>query len=266
MFFLLTLVIGLVTGVLIGLTGMGGGALLMPAIIFLLNVPPTAAVGTSLVASGFSKMFATMLHQRSGNVNRNLVFHLLIGSVPGTFIGATALEALKVNHPKEAETVMLLVTGIILMVVPLINVIRFLLGRFFHAGANRILRARSEHGGMIMSIGFIGGVLVGFTSVGSGTIIISLLMFFFSMPAGKLVGTDVTHGMVITLFASIVHVFFGNVLYDVSVMLLVGLLPGTYVGVLLCTKIPGRVVKIVLTLFLILVGGWILIGSPGEFF
>lgn len=243
---------------------MGGGALLMPALIILVGLSPSVAVGTSLVSSSIAKILAAWLHRRAGNVDMELVLYLLMGSIPGSILGSGCLQLLKIYFPGRIDHWIVIVTGLLLIIIPVFTLFRFLLGIIMHPDFHNLMRFELGSRIMISVIGLAGGFLVGFTSLGSGTIIVSLLILLFHFPAGKLVGTDITHAMFITLFSGALHLFFGNTDLPTCGLLLIGLLPGAYAGTLLCTRVPEKTVKSTITIFLIIIGFWLLMGFPGE--
>ena len=191
-----------IIGLLVGMTGAGGGALMTPMLILLFGVTPAAAISSDLVAAVVMRPFGAGVHLRAGTVNLKLVRWMVIGSVPAAFLGAYLLHAL--GNSKSAQTHIETVLGIALLIGAGAMALRFVLDR--RGGHDRVgvvhdIKARPLP---TIAIGIIGGVIVGMTSVGSGSLMIVLLLFVYpTIGANQLVGTDLTQAVPLTLAAAL---------------------------------------------------------------
>lgn len=240
--------VSLGVGIVMGLTGMGGGALMTPALIFL-GIPPSAAVSNDLVAAAVNKTVGAAVHWRAGSPNLQLAGWLILGSVPTAFAGAFILRAL--GDGELPEEFLKSAIGATLLLAALTYSLRRLLSlRQHRTGPAPALRIRPVP---TVIVGALGGLLVGLTSVGSGSLImVALLMLYPRLPSVGLVGTDLVQAIPIVVAASISHVIVTGVDWAVLLPLLVGGPIGTYLGARLAGSVHPRVVRrgivIVLTL------------------
>jgi uncharacterized protein len=245
------LVVAFLVGIVVGLTGMGGGALMTPALIFM-NVPPTAAVANDLVAASVNKSVGAATHWREGSPNLKLAMWLIIGSVPTAFAGAFIVAA--VGEDAAQQDFVKLAIGVALM----FTAATYTLRNYLQLRA--YVHGRSRAGDKVvikpiptLLIGAFGGLLVGITSVGSGSLImVSLLLLYPALGALKLVGTDLVQAVPLVLAAAVSHVIVTGVSWEVLIPLVIGGMPGTYLGSRLAHWVPEGIVKrgivIVLTL------------------
>ncbi|PYV44846.1 MAG: sulfite exporter TauE/SafE family protein [Acidobacteria bacterium] len=244
----LRILIGMVVGTLIGLTGLGGGVLLLPILIFGLGIPAIKAVGSDALFNFITKIPSSIVHLRKENVRRKVVIALAAGSVPGSMVGVRLLQHLRVIY--GAGVNVLIVVSTLLLV-----------QRRIEAGvANRPPTAKSFAGMAV--IGLVVGFLVGMTSVGSGSIIMMLLLLFYSYPPKVMVGTDIVHAMILTGVTSLLHFRLGNVDPSLVGYLLVGSIPGGLVGSYLSTRVPVLWLRRILCAILLLTGIRMLIAPP----
>jgi uncharacterized membrane protein YfcA len=246
------LVVAFAVGIVVGLTGMGGGALMTPALI-LLGVNPTAAVANDLVSASVSKSVGAAVHWREGSPNFKLAMWLMIGSVPTAFAGAFIVRAVAGGEAHQ-DTFLTYAIGAALLFTAGTYALRMYLN----------LRIVTE-GGVLpeddpvvkpvqtLIVGAVGGLLVGITSVGSGSLImVALLLLYPTLSAVKLVGTDLVQAVPLVLAAAISHVMVSGVDWAVLIPLLVGSIPGTFIGARLANWVPQSVIRrgivIVLTL------------------
>lgn len=237
------MLIGFIASILIGLSGMGGGALLMPALVLGLHVPAPIAVGSSLIFSFFIKIYGSVYHYKQTNVKLDLIKNLSLGSIPGCFLGVLLMQAAKKHGVMFTNMVILKTTGIILVVMPIIVLLRFLTGITLNEKYNHLFRISESNKPAGFFVGIIGGFLVGFTSIGGGTIIIMLLLLFFSLNSNELVGTDIIHSAILSFFASFLHIILGNFSLSLVFILLIGGIPGIYLGCRVCSFMPNRLTK-----------------------
>jgi uncharacterized protein len=242
-----------VVGLLVGMTGAGGGALMTPMLILLFGVKPGSAISSDLVAAVVMRPFGAAVHMRARTVNLKLVRLMVIGSVPSAFLGAYVLRLM--GHSKAAENNIQIALGAALLVGASAMAIRFLLDRrdgLRRTAAIGELRVRPS---ATVAIGAVGGLIVGMTSVGSGSLMIVLLLFVYPMiGAGQLVGTDLTQAVPLTLAAAIGALLFGHVEFGVTASLIVGSVPAVLIGSLLSSSFPDRYVRPVIA-FVIFASG-----------
>ncbi len=246
-----TLTLGsLVVGVVVGLTGMGGGALMTPMLVLLFGIDPLTAVSSDLVASMVMKPVGSAVHIRNRSVNWNLVKWLALGSVPAAFSGVLVLRAL--GHSASVQNNVKMALGIALLLAAA--------GLFARAYLRLAERARHRDGRRnadptevptvgskpvpLVAIGLIGGLVVGMTSVGSGSlIIIALMLLYPRLRANQLVGTDLVQAVPLVAAAAIAHIIFGDFKLSLTAAILVGSIPGAYLGAKLSTRLPGALIR-----------------------
>jgi uncharacterized protein len=247
-----------VVGLLVGMTGAGGGALMTPMLILLFGVQPTAAISSDLVAAVVMRPVGAAVHLRKGTVNLRLVGWMVLGSVPAAFAGAYLLHLLGSGAQGHVEIAL----GAALLVGAAAMVLRSVLDR----------RAGNQRRGAVadvtcrplptVGIGIIGGLIVGLTSVGSGSLMIVLLLFLYpALSAGQLVGTDLTQAVPLTLAAALGALAFGHVEFSVTASIIIGSVPAVLVGSLLSAWAPDRYIRPVIT-FVIFASGLKYIGVP----
>jgi uncharacterized membrane protein YfcA len=246
------LVVSFAVGIVVGLTGMGGGALMTPALIFL-GVNPTAAVANDLVAASVNKSVGATVHWREGSPNLKLAMWLVIGSVPTAFAGAFIIQAIG-GGEAEQDNFLTYAIGVALLFTAATYALRMYLN-LRHVTSGGVL---SEDDPVVrplptMLVGAVGGLLVGITSVGSGSLImVALLLLYPTLSAVKLVGTDLVQAVPLVLSAAISHVLVSGVEWTVLIPLIVGGTPGTFLGARLANWVSQSVIRrgivIVLTL------------------
>lgn len=260
-------VAGLLVGLVVGVTGMGGGALMTPILILFFGVAPLAAVSSDLVVSLLMKPVGGFVHLRRGTVNTALVGWLCVGSVPAAFGGVLVLRGL--GDGEEVETVVQYALGVALLVASVTMVVKSFMSmrqharEMLHEAAATIavekLRVRPLQ---TVLIGVLGGFVVGMTSVGSGSlIIVALLLLYPSLKASQLVGTDLVQAVPLVGAAALGHMLFGDVQLGLTASLLLGALPGVYLGARVSSSAPQSVVRRALV-FVLLASGAKLVGVP----
>jgi uncharacterized protein len=242
-----------VVGLLVGLTGAGGGALMTPMLILVFGVKPTTAISSDLVAAVLMRPVGAAVHLRKGTVNLGLVGWMVLGSVPAAFLGAYLLHLL--GNAAAAQSRVELALGTALLVGAAAMVLRFVLD--LRNGEQRL----GKVGDVVrrplptVLIGVVGGVIVGMTSVGSGSLMIVLLLFLYPMlSAGQLVGTDLTQAVPLTLAAALGALAFGHVEFAVTASITLGSVPAVLVGSFLSSRAPDRYIRPVIT-FVIFASG-----------
>jgi len=251
---ILSVLVGLLVGALVGLTGLGGGVLMLPFLILGLGVPPIVAVGSDLVFSFVTKIGGSIVHWRRGHVDWELAAIMAVGSIPGALLGVAALAYLRATHGAGVNEILRTLIGILLIVIPLLMMVQ---GWAQRADA-KTLRERlpgwiNWYKGGILT-GFVGGVLVGMTSVGSGSVIMLLLLLFYKRPPMVLVGTDIFHAVLLTGVTGLAHIGLGTVNFGLVGWLLVGSIPGVLLGSHFTSVVSAVWLRRVLLVLLIVVG------------
>jgi uncharacterized membrane protein YfcA len=235
------------------MTGAGGGALMTPMLILLFGVKPGSAISSDLVAAVVMRPVGAAVHMRARTVNLSLVRWMVVGSVPAAFAGTYLLRLM--GHSRSAQSNIEAALGAALLVGAGAMAVRFALDRrggLRRKGAIGEVRVRPA---ATVAIGVIGGLIVGMTSVGSGSLMIVLLLFLYpTIGASQLVGTDLTQAVPLTLAAALGALLFGHVEFGVTASLILGSVPAVLIGSLLSSRFPDRYVRPVIA-FVIFASG-----------
>ena len=247
-----------VVGLLVGLTGAGGGALMTPMLILLFGVKPSTAISSDLVAAVVMRPFGAAVHLRKGTVNLRLVGWMVLGSVPMAFAGAYLLHL--IGNGSAAQDRVEIALGAALLIGAAAMVLRFVLDvRGGHRRQGVVANVTARPLPTVL-IGMVGGLIVGMTSVGSGSLMIVLLLFLYpTIGASQLVGTDLTQAVPLTLAAALGALAFGHVELSVTTSLVIGSVPAVLVGSFLSSHAPDRYIRPVIT-FVIFASGLKYIG------
>jgi hypothetical protein len=237
-------------GIVVGLTGMGGGALMTPVLVLFFGISAPAAVSSDLVASAVMKPVGAFVHLRARTVKMDLVKWLSIGSVPTAFCGVLVGHAL--GSGTSVENAIKIALGVALVVAAAGLFLRAYL-RLAERARNRSAHRDRDPAGPpdivvkpipTLIVGAVGGLIVGLTSVGSGSLmIIALMLLYPSLRASELVGTDIVQSVPLVFSAAIGHLIFGDAEFGVTSALLVGSIPGAYIGAQLSTRLPGALIR-----------------------
>ncbi|WP_305786595.1 sulfite exporter TauE/SafE family protein [Symbioplanes lichenis] len=237
---------GLGVGIVVGLTGMGGGALMTPVLVLLFGIPPVAAVSSDLAASAVMKPFGGWVHARRGTVNWRLVAWLCAGSVPSAFAGVLILRAL--GDDETVQHIIKISLGVALLLAAAGLLLKAWVGRGRPASGEPIAVRPLP----TLLIGAAGGVIVGMTSVGSGSlIIVALLALYPTLRANDLVGTDLVQAIPLVLSAAAGHALFGDLQLDLAGAVLLGSIPGVLIGSRISSRAPGGIVRAALVIVLL---------------
>ena len=253
---------GLGVGFVVGLTGMGGGALMTPILVLGFGIQPLAAVSSDLVAALVMKPFGAGVHLHRGTVNKQLVRYLVTGSVPAAFCGALILESLGDGIQADLEVLL----GFALLLAAASMVARAVIQK---RRGMTVGEDGAQHDVVVrplptVIVGIIGGLVVGITSVGSGSLmIVALLLLYPALTAAQLVGTDLVQAIPLVAAAALGHVLFGDVQFTVTGALLIGGIPGTYLGARLSSRAPDHIIRPVLMVVL-LISGLKLLGASNT--
>jgi uncharacterized protein len=246
-----------VVGLLVGLTGAGGGALMTPMLILLFSVKPAAAISSDLVAAVVMRPVGAAVHLRRGTVNLRLVGWMTLGSVPMAFLGAWLLRQL--GHTSSSQKNVEIVLGAALLAGAAAMVARAILDRRSGPRTARVAEVRVRPVPTV-AIGMTGGLIVGLTSVGSGSLMIVLLLFAYPLlSANQLVGTDLTQAVPLTAAAALGALAFGHVEFGLTASIIVGSVPAVLVGSLFSARAPDRFIRPAIT-FVIFASGLKYIG------
>ena len=241
-------VVGIVIGFVIGLTGMGGGALMTPVLVLFFGVDPLAAVSSDLVASLVMKPVAGAVHYRRRTVELRLVRLLCYGSVPAAFCSAFVLGHLADSGSVQSVIRTALGSALLLAVIALLA--RGIVDRSPESATTLAPRPA-----LTVVVGVLGGVVVGLTSVGSGSlIIVALSLLYPGLGAARLVGTDLVQAIPLVGAAALGHLLFGDVHFDVTASILVGALPGVFLGARLSSTARLGMIRPVLLVVLVASG------------
>ncbi|HET7454902.1 MAG TPA: sulfite exporter TauE/SafE family protein [Solirubrobacterales bacterium] len=245
---------GLGIGVLVGMTGMGGGSLMTPLLILIFGIQPTTAIGTDIFYSAVTKTVGGWRHFRMKTVNMELVKWLAMGSVPSAVSGVLLVSWLQtqVGEDRLDELVYAVLGGTLLMV-GVITLARALILRSLIEERDRFDVER-RHKIAAIAIGATTGFVIGITSAGSGTVIAILLIAVYRLAPKKVVGTDVFHAAVLLWAAGIAHWIGGNIDFALAGTILVGSVPGVIVGTNLSVKAPQKFLRYALAVVLMASG------------
>jgi uncharacterized membrane protein YfcA len=251
---------GLLVGFTVGLTGMGGGALMTPLLVLLFKVQPLAAVSSDLVAAVIMKPVGGGVHLRRGTVNMGLVRWLMVGSVPAAFAGVLVLRQLGDGAVVQARikqvlgvALLLAATSIAAKVLVQVRVARRA-PRLAGGGPVAVQSFKVRLLPTVL-IGVAGGLVVGMTSVGSGSLMIVMLLLLYPMlRSSELVGTDLVQAIPLVASAAVGHLLFGDFKLDLTASLLVGSIPGVYLGAKLSSRANDVIIRPALALVLVASG------------
>jgi len=246
---------GLLAGLLVGLTGMGGAALVTPMLVLLFGVPPAAAISSDVVASAAMKPVGAMVHARAKTVHWRLVWWLSVGSIPGVLVG-TALFATVLDSAEAEETMQVWIGGVLLLAVGAMLTKGYISRRRRVADQDRppVTLLGTDLPVKIaptVALGVIVGLLVGTTSVGSGSLVVtSLLLLCPLLRPSVLVGTDLTQAVPMLVVGAIAHAGFGAISVAVVISLLLGQIPGVWLGAKLSSSYDGHALRWLLMVIL----------------
>ncbi|WP_052347043.1 sulfite exporter TauE/SafE family protein [Streptomyces prunicolor] len=241
-------VAGALVGFAVGLTGMGGGALMTPIMVMVFGVNPTAAIGSDLAASVFMKPFGALVHQRAGTVRWDIVRRLLPTAVPAAFGGVFLLQLFGDGDALQQRVKYVIGTALLLAVAGML--VRLWLDRRRGTIADEDAHVPVRPVATLL-VGLVGGVIVGMTSVGSGSLIIVMLMLAHPrLKANHLVGTDLVQAIPLVAAAALGHLLIGDADLGLAATLLIGAIPGVVLGAVASTRVTGPAVRWALVVLL----------------
>ena len=246
---------GFVIGVIIGMTGVGGGSLMTPLLILWFQVSPAVAVGTDLLYAALTKCSGILAHQRRGNVCWRTVGIMAAGSIPGALLTIVLLRHV-VTQGEIYDRILTIALGIALIATALILIYKNRVDSFVLRTDYPLSQLhRNRQDGLTIAAGMLLGILVTLSSVGAGVIgTATLLMLYPHLRIMQIVGTDLAHAVPITAIAGFGHMHLGTVDLSLLVHLLVGSLPGTFIGSHIGHRLPDKWVRATLACILLLTG------------
>ena len=243
---------GLLVGILVGMTGVGGGSLMTPLLVLMFGFHPTTAVGTDLLFAAATKTVGTTIHSAGKTVDWQIVRRLATGSVPATVICLLLLAYFGVAS-KTVTSIISLTLGVALILSAIMLlfkdlIIRLISRKFPDVGLD-------SPAWVTILVGFILGVLVSLSSVGAGALgTVALIILYPRLPIVRIVGSDIAHAVPLTLIAGTGHWFIGSIDWSLLVSLLIGSIPGIAIGSQLASRVPDRVLRPILAGTLAIVG------------
>jgi uncharacterized membrane protein YfcA len=251
---------GFLVGLLVGVTGVGGGSLMAPLLILIFGVAPTTAIGTDLWFASITKSVGGSIHHAKQNADLNVVMRLAMGSIPAAIVTLVILNAMNWAQVKHGWLPFAL--GLVLLVTAVGTITRPTLHRWVLS-----MRGDSKTGPLRVQLpltvfaGAILGVLVTLTSVGAGALAATLLVFLYPvrLNAKQIVGTDIVHAIPLTLVAGIGHLLIGSVDGRLLLNLLIGSIPGIVTGSLLVHRVSEKLIRIALSIVLVIAGARLIV-------
>lgn len=248
-------------GIIVGLTGVGGAALITPMLILVFQVPASVAISSDIAAATLMKIVGACQHWQQQTVNWQVVQWLIYGSVPGSLLGVAALHLIRQVDTFNLDLVLLRLLGIAILFITVIALGQMLLLLFAPLAAASwqppaVPKLDLEvWSGKLLSIGIgaLLGCIVGMTSVSSGALFALVLIAFFRLDAQKLVGTDLVQAAILLGFTTLGHLSLGTVDWQLVIPIWLGSIPGVLLGAKLCQIMPQRPLRFLIYTFLVMV-------------
>jgi uncharacterized protein len=247
----LLIVFGLGVGLLVGISGVGGGSVMTPLLILVLGVSPITAVGTDLAYGAVTKTLGGWQHFRQGSVSTRLSAWLAVGSVPGALAGVITLGLLYKSYGEELGGPVMVAVAAAVALTAAVVLARALFMPRAQARERSDVEMTPRRKATAALIGVSVGFVLGVTSIGSGALIAVALILVFRLTPRRVVGTDVFHAAILLWVAAFAHVVAGNVDFVLMATILIGSLPGVYVGARISDKLPGTSLRLALATVLI---------------
>jgi uncharacterized membrane protein YfcA len=246
---------GFLVGVIVGLTGVGGGSLMTPLLVLLFGIHPATAVGTDLLQAAITKAGGTFVHSKKKRVDWRITALLAAGSLPSAIITMLGVHAF--TNGLGSAKIITTILGVALILTAVALALRSRMRRYLKARGREFL---PRHPGFTIATGAVLGVLVSLSSVGAGALGVTALVFLYpQLPAQRIVASDLAHAVPLTLIAGVGHWFYGDVDWILLMSLLVGSLPGIYIGSHLVGHIPEKILRVILVAMLLLIGARLLV-------
>ena len=242
---------GLGVGALVGVTGMGGGSLMTPLLILVAGIQPVVAVGTDLAYAAVTKTVGGWRHFRKGTVFPRMALWLAVGSCPAALVGVWLLDVLRDAWGDDFDTFMLLAIGATLALTGALVLLRALRLADVAARERGAFHMQARHKAAAVALGATIGLVLGVTSAGSGTLIAIGLILGFRLSPHRVVGTDVAHAAVLLWVAAFAHLVSGNIDFSLAGTLLLGSIPGVWIGSNVATRVPQDALRAALGVVLL---------------
>ncbi|MBP7972427.1 MAG: sulfite exporter TauE/SafE family protein [Candidatus Nanopelagicales bacterium] len=251
---------GLFAGFMVGLTGMGGAVIVTPMLIFIFGIPAPIAVSTDVVSAAVMKPVGAGVHLARRTPHMRMVFWLCVGSIPGVLIGTLLFRQLV--SAADGTTILRSLVGVALLVGVVFTVVRLRLRKFAANSPRRAIYLSPRRRALIAVIGLVVGTMVGITSVGSGTLIsASLIVLYPAMLPSRLVGTDLVQAVPLLAVGALAHWGLGEIDWLVVAALLIGQIPGVWLGARVSSRYNGQALRYLL-MVLVCAAGLALLGTP----
>jgi uncharacterized protein len=258
---------GLGVGVLVGMTGIGGGSLMTPLLILVFGIKPITAVGTDLAYGAVTKTVGGWRHLRQGTVDMSLSMWMAVGSVPAAIGGVYVLELLERAYGDEFDELLIVVLAVTLLFTGVMTLTRALFLKALHDKERQSIDMTRRNKINAIVLGALVGFVLGVTSAGSGALIAVGLILLFRLIPSRVVGTDIFHAAILLWAAAAAHLVAGNVDFALAGNILIGSIPGVWVGSNLTLRVGNSVLRTTLALVLIGAGLALLskagLGIPG---
>jgi uncharacterized membrane protein YfcA len=252
---------GLGVGILVGMTGIGGGSLMTPLLILVFGVKPITAIGTDLAYAAVTKTVGGYKHWRQNTVDVRLSTWMALGSVPAAVSGVFVLDLLEQATGRDFDDLLLTILAAALLLTGVATLVRSFLKRM-HERERATIPMNTRHKVAAVTLGVFVGFVLGVTSAGSGALIAVGLILLFRLLPTRVVGTDVFHAAILLWAAALAHIVAGNVDFLLAANILIGSVPGVWVGSHWSVRVPANVLRT--TLAVVLIGaGMALLGKAG---
>jgi uncharacterized protein len=252
---------GLGVGILVGMTGIGGGSLMTPLLILVFGVKPITAVGTDLAYAAVTKTVGGYKHWRQNTVEMSLSTWMALGSVPAAVVGVVVLDLLERATGADFDDLLLTILAAALLLTGVATLVRSFL-KSMHERERATIPMATRHKVAAVTLGVFVGFVLGVTSAGSGALIAVGLILLFRLVPTRVVGTDVFHAAILLWAAALAHIVAGNVDFLLAGNILIGSLPGVWLGSHWAIRVPANVLRT--TLAVVLIGaGLALLGKAG---
>ncbi len=254
---------GLGVGVLIGMTGIGGGSLMTPLLILVFGIKPITAIGTDLAYGAVTKTVGGWRHLRQGTVDMSLSLWMAVGSVPAAIGGVYVLELIERAYGDDFDSILIVALAITLLFTGIVTLGRALLVKGLHDKERDTIEMTTRNKVHAVVLGLLVGFVLGVTSAGSGALIAVGLILIFRLIPSRVVGTDVFHAAILLWAAAAAHIVAGNVDFALAGNILIGSIPGVWIGSNLTLRVGNSVLR--RTLGLVLIGaGFALLSKAGA--
>jgi uncharacterized membrane protein YfcA len=247
----LVVTFGFGVGLLVGMTGIGGGSLMTPLLVLFTSTAPVTAVGTDLAYGAVTKTVGAIKHWRQNTIDVSLSSWMALGSVPASIGGVYALDVLEKHLGKSFDRFLLLLLAVAIAFTGIVTLVRAIFLKQMIARERDVVHMRTIHRVAAFGLGLSVGFMLGLTSAGSGSLIALGLILIFRLTPYRVVGTDIFHAAILLWAAALAHVVAGNVDYALAGTLLFGSVPGVWIGSRMSVRLPAGTLRTVLGVVLI---------------